>query len=141
MLWQYEIFVELSKRQAMQDYRKYLCMKGFIKQAAKNPDLTCKIKENLIIFFFCKRYFLNSLIDAEPHVQCQGKSYHNVVFLLPKILFKQPKEETSSSPMPDLTSKRVGVGELLAIAPSRRTSKFGDFSIAKIYEITLDDCL
>ena len=78
------------------------------------------------VFFFCKRYFLNSLIDAEPHVQCQGKSYHNVVFLLPKI-FKQPKEETSSSPMPDLTSKRVGVGELLAIAPSRRTSKFGDF--------------
>ena len=40
------------KRQAMQDYRKYLCMKGFIKQAAKNPDLTCKIKENLIICFF-----------------------------------------------------------------------------------------
>ena len=92
------------------------------------------------VFFFCKRYFLNSLIDAEPHVQCQGKSYHNVVFLLPKI-FKQPKEETSSSPMPDLTSKRVGVGELLAIAPSRRTSKFKIVSIANIvYKITLDGC-
>ena len=80
-----------------------------------------------MLFFFCKRYFLNSLTDAEPYVQYQGKSYHNVVFLLPKISFKQPKEETSSSPMPDLTSKRVGAGELLAIAPSRRTSKFGDF--------------
>ena len=79
------------------------------------------------VFFFCKRYFLNSLTDAEPYVQYQGKSNHNVVFLLPKILFKQPKEETSSSPMPDLTSKRVAAGELLAIAPSRRTSKFGDF--------------
>ena len=94
-----------------------------------------------MFFFFCKRYFLNSLTDAEPYVQYQGKSNHNVVFLLPKILFKQPKEETSFSPMPDLTSNRVGAGELLAIAPSRRTSKFGDFSIAKIYEITLDDCL
>ena len=51
-------FVKLSKRQAMQDYRKYLCLKGFLKQAAKNLDLQCKIKESLIIcFFFAKDIF------------------------------------------------------------------------------------
>ena len=67
--------------------------------------------------------------------------YDVVFFVAKKYFFKKSKEETSSSPMPDLTSKRVGVGELLAIAPSRRTSKFNIVTIAKIYEITLDDCL
>ena len=74
------------------------------------------------------------LTDAGPQMQDQGKSYYMMLFFCcKKSFFKKSKEETSSSPMPDLTSKRVGVGELLAIAPSRRTSKFKTVSIANIY--------
>ena len=100
-------------------------------------DKPCKTIENIFVWKVLSNKQQKSFVSHRcwtSNARSRKVLLYDVVFVVAKkYFFKKSKEETSSSPMPDLTSKRVRVGELLAIAASRRTSKFKTVSIANIY--------